>query len=119
MLATDFESFEKGDIPKELMDSVLGTGVFNADGKHRDYYLYCHILTIPSGDVWKFHRSIARPFFSRDRISHFEIFNRHVDDVLSQAKQRLREGHALDFQVLESNFLYSRTVLTGRTTLRT
>ncbi|KZV77483.1 cytochrome P450 [Peniophora sp. CONT] len=87
ILATDFESFEKGDIPKELLDSVLGTGVFNADG-----------------DVWRFHRSMSRPFFSRDRISHFEIFNRHVDDALEQAKRRLREGYALDFQDMVSRF---------------
>ncbi|VDB86505.1 unnamed protein product [Peniophora sp. CBMAI 1063] len=87
ILATSFDSFEKGEVPREFLDSVLGAGVFNADGA-----------------AWKFHRSMARPFFSRDRISHFDIFNRHVDDVLVQAKHRLREGHALDFQDMISRF---------------
>ena len=42
---------------------------------------------------------MTRPFFSRDRISHFDNFDRHADDALGQLKARLREGHAVDFQV--------------------
>ena len=40
---------------------ILGSGVFNADG-----------------DIWKFHRGITRPFFSRDRISDFDVLNKDV-----------------------------------------
>jgi hypothetical protein len=32
ILATDFEHFEKGPIFRNYMKSLLGTGVFNADG---------------------------------------------------------------------------------------
>ena len=33
ILATDFEHFEKGPLVRDYMRSLLGTGVFNADGK--------------------------------------------------------------------------------------
>ncbi len=45
----------------------------------------------------RFHRWMTRPF-SRDRISHFHIFERHADQVLDIMAQRLREGHAVDIQ---------------------
>ena len=48
---------------------------------------------------YRFHRSMTRPFFSRDRISHFDIFDRHAEDALNKLTERLREGVAVDFQV--------------------
>lgn len=60
---------------------MLGNGVFNADG-----------------EMWKFHRAMTRPFFSRDRISDFDIFARHADNLLARMLERSREGHALDVQ---------------------
>jgi hypothetical protein len=33
MLATDFTNFVKGEMFNGLMESFLGTGVFNSDGK--------------------------------------------------------------------------------------
>jgi hypothetical protein len=42
---------------------------------------------------------MTRPFFTKDRISHFDIFDRHAEDALAQAKQRLAEGYLIDFQV--------------------
>ncbi|KAJ6614110.1 cytochrome P450 monooxygenase pc-3 [Mycena sp. CBHHK59/15] len=87
MLATDFNNYVKGERFKYGMSSVLGIGVFNSDG-----------------DVWKFHRSMTRPFFSRDRISHFDIFDRHADDVISLLKDRMRAGYAVDFQDLIGRF---------------
>ncbi|PSR74975.1 hypothetical protein PHLCEN_2v9389 [Hermanssonia centrifuga] len=64
------------------------------------------IFLIPSltGDMWKFHRSMTRPFFSRDRISHFELFDRHAGQAIRKLKDRLGEGHAVDFQDLISRF---------------
>ena len=43
----------------ELASSTLGLGVFNSDG-----------------EMWKFHRGMTRPFFSKDRIAHYDIFDR-------------------------------------------
>ncbi|KAH9927180.1 cytochrome P450 monooxygenase pc-2 [Epithele typhae] len=69
---------------RDTMHSVLGTGVFNADGM--------------------FHRTMTRPYFSRDRISHFELFNRHGDLAIKKMKDRFAAGRALDFQDLVARF---------------
>ncbi|RDB15427.1 hypothetical protein Hypma_004172 [Hypsizygus marmoreus] len=87
ILATQFEIFEKGPIFNVQFSSLLGTGVFNSDG-----------------DMWKFHRTMTRPFFSKERISDFELFDRHAEDAINQANARLAEGHAIDFQDLVSRF---------------
>ncbi|TDL14036.1 cytochrome P450, partial [Rickenella mellea] len=87
ILATDFNSFEKGKRFHIIMESVLGTGVFNSDG-----------------EMWKFHRSMTRPFFSREKITHFDIFDRHADEAITLMKQRLRAGYAIDFQDVMSRF---------------
>ncbi|KAL1745384.1 cytochrome P450 [Schizophyllum fasciatum] len=87
ILASDFSNYEKGPRFAFNMRSVLGTGVFNSDG-----------------DMWKFHRSMTRPFFTRDRISHFALFDRHAEEAISHVKRRLREGHPVDFADLFSKF---------------
>ncbi|KAJ7459777.1 cytochrome P450 [Mycena latifolia] len=87
ILATDFNNYVKGEKFQYGMSSVLGTGVFNSDG-----------------EMWKFHRSMTRPFFSRDRVSHFEIFDRHADLLIQLLKTRMRTGYAIDFQDLVGRF---------------
>ncbi|KAG2006335.1 cytochrome P450 [Coprinopsis cinerea AmutBmut pab1-1] len=87
ILATDFHNYVKGPRFIHNMGSVLGSGVFNSDG-----------------EMWKFHRSITRPVFTRDRIGDFDIFDHHTDVVLQKLKERLREGHAIDFQDLMARF---------------
>ncbi|KAJ7461739.1 cytochrome P450 [Mycena galericulata] len=73
-----------GPVDNERGNSLLGTGVFNTDDR--------------------FHRSMTRPFFSRDRISDFDIFDKHANDAISQAVVRLREGYPVDFQDVASRF---------------
>ncbi|PPR04351.1 hypothetical protein CVT24_013203 [Panaeolus cyanescens] len=87
ILATDFQNYVKGERFHYNMGAVLGTGVFNSDG-----------------EMWKFHRSITRPMFTRDRISHFELFDRKTNTAISKMKERLREGYAVDFQDVMSRF---------------
>ncbi|KAJ7935560.1 cytochrome P450 monooxygenase pc-1 [Mycena leptocephala] len=87
ILATDFDNYRKGPQFQYGMSSVLGTGVFNSDG-----------------EMWKFHRAMSRPFFSRDRISHFDTFDRHAEDVVSLIRERMKSGHAIDFQDLIGRF---------------
>ncbi|KAJ7175781.1 cytochrome P450 [Mycena filopes] len=84
ILATDFHNYVKGERFQFGMSSVLGVKL--------------------TGDMWKFHRTLSRPFFSRDRISHFDIFNRHADDVISLLKERMKAGYAVDFQDLIGRF---------------
>ncbi|KAI0650234.1 cytochrome P450 monooxygenase pc-3 [Trametes meyenii] len=87
VLATDFANYEKGQMFHDYTDSLFGTGVFNADG-----------------DLWRFHRSMSRPFFNRERISHFELFDRHAELALDKIKERVRSNVAFDFQDLCSRF---------------
>lgn len=54
--------------------------------------------------LFRFHRAMTRPFFSKDRIAHFDIFERHAVDALNQLKNRLNEGYAVDIQDLASRF---------------
>lgn len=42
---------------------------------------------------------MTRPFFSRERISDFDIYDKHCDTTLQLAKSRLAEGYSFDFQV--------------------
>ncbi|KAJ7227719.1 cytochrome P450 [Mycena haematopus] len=87
ILATDFNNYVKGERFQFGMNSVLGTGVFNSDG-----------------EMWKFHRAMTRPFFSRDKISHFNIFDSHAEDVIAIIKDRIRGGYSVDFQDLIGRF---------------
>lgn len=57
------------------------------------------IVLLSVGDMWKFHRGMTRPYFSRDKISHFDIFDQHADTVISIMKQRIAGGYSVDFQV--------------------
>ncbi|KAF7346208.1 hypothetical protein MSAN_01847700 [Mycena sanguinolenta] len=87
ILSTDFNNYVKGREFQYGSDSVLGNGVFNSDG-----------------EMWNFHRSLSRPYFSRDRFSHFDMFDRHADDVISLIKERMKTGYAIDFQDLIGKF---------------
>ncbi|KAI6035665.1 cytochrome P450 [Pisolithus orientalis] len=87
VLSTQFNSFEKGPVLWDQLSALLGTGVFNSDG-----------------ETWKFHRSMTRPFFSKDRISHFDIIEKHAEDALNQAKARLQEGYPVNFQDMVCRF---------------
>ncbi|KII89804.1 hypothetical protein PLICRDRAFT_39976 [Plicaturopsis crispa FD-325 SS-3] len=87
ILATQFDTFDKGPALASALDSLLGTGVFNSDG-----------------DTWKFHRSMTRPFFSKDRIAHFDIFDEHAEHAIRLIRQRLREGWPVDLQDALSRF---------------
>jgi len=53
---------------------------------------------------FRFHRSITRPFFSRDRISDFEIFDRHADSVIYKLKERFGHGVSVNIQDLLSRY---------------
>ncbi|KAI6119962.1 cytochrome P450 [Pisolithus croceorrhizus] len=80
-------TLSKSPVLWDQLNALLGTGVFNSDG-----------------EIWKFHRSMTRPFFSKDRLSHFDIFEKHANDALNQAKARLREGYPVDFQDMVGQF---------------
>ncbi|KAJ7258451.1 cytochrome P450 monooxygenase pc-3 [Mycena haematopus] len=87
LLSTEFNSFEKGEDTRVIFEPLLGSGIFSADG-----------------ELWKFHRAMTRPFFKRDRVSDFELFDRHSNDAISAIKTRSSEGYPIDFQDIVSRF---------------
>ncbi|THV01193.1 cytochrome P450, partial [Dendrothele bispora CBS 962.96] len=87
MLATQFDDFHKGEMEEDQFNSFLGSGVFNSDG-----------------DMWKFHRNMTRPFFSRVRISDYDVFERYAEETLSVLAERLASGHPVDFQDAVARF---------------
>ncbi|KAK0439709.1 cytochrome P450 [Desarmillaria tabescens] len=87
VLATQFQDFQKGHVFFVAAESLLGSGVFNSDD-----------------DIWKFHRTMTRPLFNKDRISDFDNFERHAVSTISQIKSRLREGYPVDFQDVVARF---------------
>ncbi|KAF8816540.1 cytochrome P450 [Phlegmacium glaucopus] len=87
ILATQFDAFEKGTMAHIQFMSLLGEGVFNADG-----------------EMWKFHRAMTRPFFTRERISDFDIYDKNCVTTLQLARTRLAEGYPVEFQDLVARF---------------
>ncbi|KAF7353514.1 Cytochrome P450 [Mycena sanguinolenta] len=47
---------------------------------------------------------MTRPFFHRERISDFDLFDHHATKAIAQFKARLREGYAADFQDMVARF---------------
>lgn len=42
---------------------------------------------------------MTRPFFSKERIVDFEIFDRHAEHAVALIKERCRTGEPIDLQV--------------------
>ncbi|KAF7290302.1 Cytochrome P450 [Mycena chlorophos] len=89
VLATGFENFWRGYNQKERMETFLGRGIFNRDD-----------------EVWKMHRTIARPFFAREKISEFEIFEKYSRRTLS-----LISRLSANDQPCEAQDLFSRLTI--------
>jgi len=70
----------------------------------------------------RFHRSITRPYFSKERISDFDIFSKYADKVIGLMKSRVQDGFPVDFQVRRPAFKFSNisfhTVLSQDAMLR-
>ncbi|THV01190.1 cytochrome P450 [Dendrothele bispora CBS 962.96] len=87
ILATQFDSFVKGPILYDQFGSLLGSGVFNSDG-----------------EMWKFHRTMTRPFFSKERVSDYDIFDLHAEGIIKAMKKRVGAGYPVEFQDAVSRF---------------
>ncbi|KAJ7187837.1 cytochrome P450 monooxygenase CYP63 [Mycena filopes] len=85
--STHFSEFGKGIMWHERIDKLLGTGLLNAEG-----------------DLWKTGRATARPFFAKERISDFEIFERTAATTLDLIASRANDRLPIDIQDLVSRF---------------
>ncbi len=48
---------------------------------------------------------MTRPFFGKNRISDFDNFEKHTSTTIALMKERLREGHPVEFQVITISYL--------------
>jgi len=108
VLATGFNHFWRGHFQKERMEAFLGGGIFNRDDQE-----------------WKTHRVLARPFFSRERFSDFDIFERNTARTLAILSSLSSTGLPCEAQDLynrfsldaASEFLFGRNLNTLSSTL--
>ncbi|KAI0056481.1 cytochrome P450 [Artomyces pyxidatus] len=91
---TGFQHFEKGILWHERIDKLLGTGLFNAEG-----------------ELWKRGRATARPFFAKERISDFEIFEKTSKKTLDLIEGRSNQKQPIDLQDLLSRFTLDSAAL--------
>lgn len=50
--------------------------------------------------MWRFHRKLTCPFFTKDRYSNFDVFDHHAEKAAAIIRQRMDEGNSIDFQDL-------------------
>ncbi|KAJ7574261.1 cytochrome P450 [Mycena floridula] len=88
MLTGDgFPYFPKGYWWQERFETFLGNGIFNRDGEE-----------------WQNHRQIARPWFVQDRISDFNIFEKHTSETINLISNFARSNTPFDAQDLVGRF---------------
>ncbi|KAH8927277.1 hypothetical protein BT69DRAFT_844956 [Atractiella rhizophila] len=99
----NWTNFPKGDVFTAAARDFLGVGIFNSDGAQ-----------------WKHHRTLTRPFFSKEEISNCDVFDKHSQGILSTISRlslsplstsssippqpQLHRTTAFDFQDLASRF---------------
>ncbi|KAJ6472705.1 cytochrome P450 monooxygenase CYP63 [Mycena vitilis] len=81
VLSTGFGNFWRGHSQKERMETFLGQGIFNRDD-----------------EMWKMHRNVARPFFARERVSDFDIFEMYTRRALSLISALSASGQPCEAQ---------------------
>ncbi|KAF9466774.1 cytochrome P450 monooxygenase CYP63 [Collybia nuda] len=87
VLTTGFNHFWRGKMQKERMETFLGEGIFNRDD-----------------EIWRMHRSMARPFFARDRVSDFENFEKHTTRTISILSALANANQPCEAQDLYARF---------------
>ncbi|KAF8472289.1 cytochrome P450 monooxygenase CYP63 [Russula ochroleuca] len=91
---TGFTHFEKGILWHERIDKLLGTGLFNAEGNR-----------------WRIGRQIARPFFTKERISDLNIFDQTSAKTLNLIANRAAAYAPIDVQDLLQRFTLDSAAL--------
>ncbi|KAG8874188.1 hypothetical protein FRB98_008587, partial [Tulasnella sp. 332] len=87
ILSTGFDKFEKGDGVRLRNRTFFGQGIFASDG-----------------DRAKMHRSLARPYFARERISDYESFVKYTEKLIAILKRAASSGEAIDMQDMFARF---------------
>ncbi|THH16082.1 hypothetical protein EW146_g4497 [Bondarzewia mesenterica] len=82
-----FQWFHKGYYWQERFESFLGNGIFNRDKEE-----------------WQAHRTVARPWFSKDRLSDLNLFDRHTTRTIALVTSFAKAHTAFDAQDLFGRF---------------
>jgi cytochrome P450 len=84
ILATQFKDYGKGEAFRQDWHAFLGNGIFTTDGQ-----------------LWHNSRQLIRPQFVKDRLSDLEIFEEHVQVLMS----KIGQGQEID--TLDLMFRYT------------
>jgi len=72
-----------------MLEPFLGSGIFTTDG-----------------EIWKQHRATARPFFSAERVTDFDCFERHTSNAMNILSKHAETGEAFDIQARYSQLIF-------------
>ncbi|KAG8903345.1 hypothetical protein FRB99_003407 [Tulasnella sp. 403] len=89
MATTGFQDFGKGDETRVRAGTLFNKSIFVTDGS-----------------MWKTHRMLARPYFSRDRVSDYVTFAKYADKMVNIMTHFARRGEAVDVQDLFGRFTF-------------
>ncbi|KAF8331895.1 cytochrome P450 monooxygenase CYP63 [Cantharellus anzutake] len=87
MLATNFDNFMKGPSNLERINGMFGEGIFGTDW--------------PKAKV---HRAMTRPFFARERIRDFNIFDHYSEKAIKHFRARAEINQSIDVQDIFGRF---------------
>jgi cytochrome P450 len=90
ILATQFKDYGKGEQFRKDWHSFLGNGIFTTDGQ-----------------LWHNSRQLIRPQFVKDRLSDIEIFEKHVQVMMT----KIQPGQEID--TLDMMFRFTLDAATG------
>ncbi|KAG9002988.1 hypothetical protein FRB93_011275 [Tulasnella sp. JGI-2019a] len=62
--------------------------------------LYGSAIVWVDGPLWKFHRTLTTPYFTRGRLNDLHIFERHSSALIARMKPLAESGQAMDVQDL-------------------
>lgn len=85
--------YEKGPWLANVLGDFLGQGIFNSDGdvwKSEPSAAQIRVRTIAADSrrcPFAAHRAMTRPFFAKERISHFETFAKHSDHLIAVIRE--------------------------------
>ncbi|KAJ4000449.1 cytochrome P450 [Lentinula boryana] len=87
------DRFHKGYYWQERFESFLGNGIFNRDKEE-----------------WRAHRQIARPWFAKERVSDFNIFEKYTDRTLKILSSLITQ-HGSTTRAFDAQDLFARFTL--------
>ncbi|GAB00041.1 hypothetical protein E5Q_06743 [Mixia osmundae IAM 14324] len=77
-----FLNYIKGERFKSAWSELLANGIFASD----------------PDETWKWHRAVARPFFAKERVSDFALFNKYADHMIEIVERSAKDQSAINIE---------------------